>query len=132
MPAPITFTLTIEEYEALIALAREGTKDKEGHPTDKARNLDEFLQRIEKENGVKRDAIWVQWQELDAPLPPQTDFPYKWPPSMRWYIELITRKVAKVDVEQVLAARAKNPTSVLVTRDPAGVVGWTQVDQFFR
>ena len=132
MAVPTTFTLTLEEYEALVALARKGTVDAGGHPVpSSSRNLDEFLQQIEKENDVTRDAVWVQWQELDAPLPPKTDFPITWPPSMRWYIELITRKVAKADVTRVLASRAKNPTSILVTRDPAGIVGWTPVDQFF-
>lgn len=128
----VTFTLSQEDYEALISFAREGAKDKDGSPiAEKARRLDEFLLSIEKKNGVKRDAIWVQWQELDAPLPPTASFPRTWPPELRFFIELISRKVSRADVDQVLSAHAKNPTSVLVTRDPAAQVGWTPLDDFF-
>jgi len=128
----MNFQLTQEEYEALIALAREGTKDKEGSPLpEKSRSLNDFLLLIERKNGIKRDAVWVQWQELDAALPPGTDFPRKWPLELRVFIEFITRKVAKADVEQMLNARAKKPTSVLVTRDPAAQLGWTPIDDFF-
>ena len=127
-----TFTLTQQEYEALISLARDGTKDDEGTVhANKARELDEFLRLIEKNNGVTRDGLWVQWQELNEPLPPTANFPYKWPPEKRWYIELITRKVAKVDVEAVVADRAKNAHNVLVTPDPGARVGWTSVDDYF-
>lgn len=128
----MNFTLTQEDYEALVALAREGTNDKEGSPLpEKSRRLDEFLRSVEKKNGVKRDAVWVQWQELDAALPPGTDFPRKWPPELRVYIEFISRKVSRADVDQMLNARAKKPTSVLVTKDPAAQLGWTPIDDFF-
>jgi hypothetical protein len=50
---------------------------------------------------------------------------------MRRYIELVSRKVAKADVDAVLVAQARNPTSVLVTKDPDATVGWTPVDDFF-
>lgn len=127
-----TFTLTQQEYEALIALARDGTKDADGNVlSEKALQLDEFLKSIEKNNGVTRDGLWVQWQELDQPLPPTTNFPEKWPPEMRFYIELVTRRVARVDVEEVLAARARKPHNVLVTRDPGARVGWTTLDDYF-
>ena len=127
-----TFTLTQQEYEALIALARDGTKNEAGVvDANKARALNEFLQFIEKNNGVTRDSLWVQWQELDEPLPPTANFPYTWPPDKRFYIELVTRKIAKVDVQEVIAARAKNAHNVLVTPDPGARVGWTPVDDYF-
>jgi len=127
-----TFTLTQQEYEALIALAKDGTKDADGNVlSEKALKLDEFLKSIEKNNGVTRDALWVQWQEMDQPLPPTARFPEKWPPEMRYYIELVTRRVARVDVEEVLSARASKPHNVLVTRDPGARVGWTPLDDFF-
>lgn len=129
----LEFTLTQQEYEALIALARDGTKDADGQVIqEKARQLDEFLAAIETKNGVTRDGLWVQWQEMDSPLPPTTNFPDVWPPEMRWYIELISRRVAKVDVEAVLDARARNPINVLVTKDPGARVGWTPVDDYFQ
>lgn len=126
------FSLSQEEYEALIALAREGTKDDAGVVDSiKARNLDAFLKNIEKKNGFTRSGVWVQWQEMDQPLPPTTNFPTVWPPELRQYIELVTRPVAKADVETMLASKARKPTNILVTRDPAAQVGWTELDSFF-
>jgi hypothetical protein len=131
--AELEFTLTREEYEALIAFAREGTKDADGTPIhDKAVALSDFLVSIEKKNGITRDAVWVQWQELDQPLPPNTRFPEKWPPEMRIFIEKVLNPVSRVDVDEVLEANAKNPTSILVTRDPGALYGWTELEAFFR
>lgn len=123
----LQFTLTQQQYEALVALAREGTAS----DPDKSRRLDEFLKSIEKANGVLRDAVWVRWQEMDEPLPPTARFPETWPPEKQWYIELITRRVAKVDVEEVLRVRARNPINVMCTRDPGARVGWAELDAFF-
>lgn len=129
--AQLEFTLTQEEYEALIALAREGTKDDEGLVNqDKALALEQFLRSIEKKNGITRDAVWLQWQELDEPLPPGTRFPEKWPPEKRVHVEQVTRPIAKADLEEVLAANAKNPTSVMFTRDPGALYGWTEFSQY--
>lgn len=130
--AQLQFTLTQEEYEALIAYAREGTKDDAGQVNHElAVRLDAFLRSIEKKNGVERDGVWVQWQELGEPLPQGTRFPEKWPPDKRVYIELVTRKVAKADVTDALRQNAKTPISVLVTRDPGAMYGWTELDKFF-
>jgi hypothetical protein len=128
----MNFQLSQEQYEALIALSREGTKMPNGtYDLEKSRQLDSFLKIIEKANGVIRSIVWVQWQEADAPLPPGTSFPEKWPPELRRKIELVTRPVARVDVDTLLAAHAKTPMSVLVTKDPAGVLGYQPVDDFF-
>jgi len=131
--AQLSFTLSQEQYEALIALAREGTKDAEGQvQQDKAVNLDAFLRTIEKENGVERSAVWVQWQEMGQPLPAGTNFPSVWPPTMRVYIEFVTKQVARSDVDEALRQNATAPTAVLVTRDPGATCGWTEFDKFFR
>ncbi len=127
-----TFELDQQQYEALIALAAEGTKLADGTvDVEKARQLDEFLHSIEKANGVTRSLVWVQWQEAGAPLPPGTHFPDKWPPELRKKIELITRPVARADVEALLSAQARSPMNVLCTKDPAGVLGYTPIDTFF-
>ena len=120
------FTLTQEEYEALIALARRGSLN-----PDDSRRLDSFLKDIEKRNGFTRYALWVQWQEADQALPPTVNFPDTWPPKLRFYIEMVTRPVALTDVEQVLRARARKPVNVLVTPDPGALVGWTEVSKYF-
>lgn len=122
------FTLSQEQYEALVALSRAGVAS----DPNQARDLEQWLRGIEKQNGVTRSFVKVQWQELGVPLPPGTFFPTKWPPEMRADIEFVTRPVAKVDVEKLLAQQAKKPTEVLCTRDPAGVVGWAPLDDFFQ
>jgi hypothetical protein len=121
-----TLTLEQEQYEALIALARAGAST-----PDEARNLDYFLQQIETANNIRRYRLWVQWQEADQPLPPTTQFPYKWPPEMRHYIELLTRPITKEDVQAVLKAKARKPVGVLVTPDVGGVLGWTKPEDYF-
>lgn len=129
MPFPIS--LSRQEYEALIALARESTLNDDGSvDQNKAVQLDRFLQEIETNNGIERDRVWIQWQEMDQPLPPSTDFPDVWPPEMRYFIELVTRKICRADVDAVIETQATNPVNILVTRDPAARVGWTELDDF--
>jgi hypothetical protein len=122
-----TFTLDQEQYESLVALAREGAQSS----TSKRSRLEEWLKLIEKQNGVVRSVVTVLWQELDAPLPSGTFFPDNWPPTLKRTIELIGRPVARADVDKVLTVHAKNPTSVLCTKDPNGVLGLTPIDDFF-
>ena len=123
----MTFTLSQEQYEALIFLARKGA----GTDTAKQVELDIFLKDIEKTNGITRHFLWVQWQEAGASLPAGTNFPEKWPPNLRKAIEIISRPIAKADVEQVLEKYASQPMVVLVTKDPAATTGWTPIDDFF-
>lgn len=121
-----TFTLTSEQYSALVALARRGVAGSDGQ-----RALEEFLSTIEKANGVVRSSMWIQWQEADAPVP-TTQFPEKWPPEMRYFLEFISRPIARTDVERVLAVKARKPVNVLVTTDPGALVGWTTIEAYFR
>lgn len=128
----MNFTLTQEQYEALIALARKGSFDKEGQVIpDQARALDNWLKLIEKSNNIIRSALWIQWQEVDAPLPPKYRFPQTWPPNLRYYLELISRPICQADVDQVIKLKAKNPVNILVTPDPGATVGWTAPAQYF-
>jgi hypothetical protein len=130
--AALTFTLTQEQYEALISLASAGTRLPDGSvDVEKARQLDAFLQLIEQTNGIKRSIVWVQWLEQGAPQPPGFNFPDTWPPQMRQKIELITRPVARADVDALLKNQARQPITVLCSRDPAGVLGYTPIDSFF-
>jgi hypothetical protein len=128
----LQFVLDQQQYEALIALAHAGTKLSDGSTDpEKARRLDEFLRVIEKKNGITRSIVWVQWQEQDSPLPAGTNFPTIWPPELRQKIELITRPVARADVDKLLAARARRPVNILCSRDPAGILGYTPLEDFF-
>jgi len=125
-------TLSQEQYESLISLARRGTYDPDGTPNaDKSRDLEAWLNLIEKANGIKRSLLWVQWQEAGSPLPATASFPTSWPPNLRFMIELLTRPVSKSDVDAVLAQKASKPINVLVTSDPGAELGWTTVADFF-
>jgi hypothetical protein len=131
MPFPIT--LQQHDYETLVEFARLGTLDASGNvKTEKARALDAWLKTLEEASGIHRYAVWVQWQEQDAPLPAGTQFPENWPPSMRFYLALTSRPITRSDVDTMLASRARNPTNVLVTKDPGATVGWTQISAFFK
>lgn len=130
--AETTFTLTQQQYEALIEFARRGTRDDAGvTDLEKSRQLDQFLKFIEADNDIVRDGVWIQWQEMDQPLPAGTDFPNEWPPNMRYWLEYIGRLVSEADVNSVVGSQARAPNNVMVTRDPGARVGWTPVDDFF-
>lgn len=116
-----------EQYEALIYFARRGA----GNDAKTLTRLEQFLRSIEKANGVVRSFLWVQWQERSAPLPAGTNFPEKWPPELRKAIELIGRPIARTDVDAVIARYASEPLSILVTKDPAALVGWTNLEDYF-
>jgi hypothetical protein len=119
-------SLDQQQYESLVALARAGATTEE-----KSRQLEQFLRSVEKANGITRDFVLVRWQELDQPLPIGTFFPTSWPPQLQRTIEMVTRPIARADVERMLDVHATNPTSVMCTRDPAGVLGFKTLDQFF-
>ena len=121
-----TFILSSEQYEALIAFARQGAST-----PDQSRSLNNFLEQIEKASGIKRYKLWIQWQETDQPLPPTAQFPHSWPPEMRYYLELLSRPIIKSDVTDVLTAKARKPVNVLVTPDSGGVLGWMTADMYF-
>ena len=130
MPFPLS--LTQADYETLIEFARRGTLDANGQVLqESALALDSWLKNIERRNGIQRYAVWVQWQEQDAPLPPTTRFPEVWPPTLRKYLALISRPITRSDVDALLTSYATNPTNVLVTRDPGATVGWTELNVFF-
>jgi hypothetical protein len=125
MPFPLNIDQS--QYEALVALARRGTSS-----PDELRELEKFLVSIETAHGITRHSLWVQWQELNRPLPAGTNFPTVWPPELRARIDLISRPVSRADVEALVRARAKQYVNIMVTRDPGAVLGWTKVDEFFR
>lgn len=118
--------LTEEEYATLRGYALEG---KTG---DSARQLTEFCADIERRNGYVFYTVYVQWTEANAPLPRTADFPEKWPPQWRIPVTVQGRPVARADVTKALAQAATTPVDILVTRDPAMLVGWTKADLFFK
>lgn len=132
MGAPSSINLTLEQYEALIALARKSAVNADGSIDQQASNvLDSFLRQIELANGITRSSLWIRWQDPNAPLPPGIRFPETWPPNLQFFLQLITRPIAQSDVMQVVNAATANPQNIMVTPDPAGLVGWTQLAAYF-
>ena len=126
-------TLTQEQYEALIKLAQDSAVQADGSMNqERALVLDKFLADIEKKNNITRYSLWVRWQDPNAPLPPGVRFPKTWPPALQSFIQFISRKVAKTDVMELVNSKAKNAVNVMVTPDPAALVGWTKVDDYFN
>ena len=115
-----------DQYLSLVTLARAGARINSSEQA-----LEVFLRAIEKQNGVTRDVLLVQWQEQDTPLPPHTDFPAVWPPEYRALLERTDRPIARVDVEALLKQRARRPVNVLVTKDVTGIAGWSTLDAYF-
>jgi hypothetical protein len=126
------FTLDQESYEALIALAQRGTYKPDGTiDQQQAMVLDTFLQSIEKANGITRYSLWVRWMDPTAPLPPGVNFPKVWPVSLQYLLQFISRPVSKTDVLALVAQKTPNAMTVMVTPDPAALLGWTALDAFF-
>lgn len=131
MAFPIS--LSQAEYETLVEFARQGTLYDDGSiKPAPALGLDSWLRTVEVKNNIVRHFLWVQWQEQGAAVPPGARFPEKWPPELRASISLMSRAINRSDVEVLLAMKAREPTSVLVTRDPAAIVGWTELAEYFK
>jgi hypothetical protein len=109
-------SLSLEQYEALIAFAREG------QTPEMLRSVNAFLQDIEQQNGIRRSYLHVQWQETNSALPPTARFPDRWPPELRCTIERTDRPVSRADVDAVMATRARRPLNILVTADPSQII----------
>ena len=127
-----TFTLSQEQYEALISLAQRGTYNSDGSiGQQKMMVLEAFLKDIEKANGVTRYSLWVRWQDPTAPLPPGVRFPLTWPPPLQQFIQFVSRPISKTDVLMLVSQRTPNALNIFVTPDPAGLLGWSKVNEFF-
>lgn len=126
------FTLTQEEYEALIALAQKSTVNPDGSVNQQqAVVLNNYLKQIEQENGITRSSLWIRWQDPTAPLPPGTNFPKTWPPTLQYFLQLVSRPIAQSDVLTVVSQRTSNAQNIMVTTDPAALVGWTKLADYF-
>lgn len=152
-------SITFQEYESLVALARKGAqlestirvfetdptlrrlwekaRTQYGWDPELARQLESYLKEIEERNGITRYFVALRWTEAGQPLPPRvagapTRFPENWPPTLEGEIELLTRPVARSDADAFLMANATSPTDIMCTVDPGKRVGWTPINDFFR
>ncbi len=115
-------TMTLEQYEALASMAFQGANNPRG--------LVNMLGEIDRSNTLQRYIAVIRWQELDSP-PPGIRYPVEWPPSMTLLLSQ-SKPISREFAETSLAAAARRPTNALITKDPAGKVGWSTFDVFFR
>ena len=119
-------TLTNDQYEQLVGLARQGIGTSAGQ-----NDLNQFLATIEAANNITRYFLWVRWQEIGRIHPVNQPFPENWPPTQEIKIERLTNPITREVVEAAVADRGNNPFNILVTPDPGGVAGWSTIDQYF-
>lgn len=122
----MNITLTQEQYEALASLATAGAKTQEAKL-----QVDKFLRSIETANNITRYFLNIRWQDARPAQHPPTAFPAQWPPQLQGSITLFDRPVAKSDVLTYVGSRCTEAVGILVTPDPAGVYGWSKVDDYF-
>lgn len=115
-------TMSEEAYEALVSLARRGASDPLA--------VDAFVRDIDKANGVSRYFLKLRWQVVGLPLPPGSNFPEVWPARQEMPLAM-NRPIAKSDVLDAIASVTPSAVSILVTSDPAGLVGWTELEVYF-
>lgn len=122
----MAITMTDEQYEQLVGLARRGMDANDGQ-----RSLNDFLVTIEESNDIVRYLLWVRWQEVGQVHPVNKPFPDGWPPTQQVKIERLSTPVSRADVEVAVADRGVNPVGILVSEDPGGQLGWSTIDQYF-
>lgn len=87
-----------------------------------------LLGLIDQANGIRRYYLSIRWQNVGGRPPPVAEI-MNWPQDQSFLLEL-DRPIARADVDQVLAQKASNPVSVMVTPDRAGRVGWTLIGDY--
>jgi len=90
--------------------------------------FEELRQAIETDNGIKTYVLVVSYQEVPLePAPFNVLAPY--PPGVRKTLRL-SRPITRQDVDDALRNVATTDELTLVTPDPLGVVGWTQLGAY--
>lgn len=123
---PISITLNPEEYLALVRLAEQAAIAAGKWPTLRA-----FLQDIERANNIERQELLVCWLVRGKPLPSDAVFPQSMPVDQKLVVNSIGKPIAKKDVLAALDNLGVDYGTVLVTHDPAGLVGWTSFEVAF-
>ena len=113
-----TIVINVSKYDALVAAALEGD-------LESVRRLDID---IRNEAGAEQFRVWVRWIDIGgAPKPSHS--PVEWPFTQKGEI-VLDRAIEKDDVLSYLDNRSTEVTSVHVTRDPEGVIGWYELESF--
>lgn len=117
-----TITMTLDQFDALSALAIKGADD--------ANLVQDFLTKIAEENGLKVYRLRVAWKDPGAVIPVNQAFPGDWPPKVTTILEQKTPFTRK-QVEEVVFQESPRATLILVTKDLSGRNGWTSLETYF-
>lgn len=112
-------TITRNQYDALLSAALAHNDDQ----------ILELKKLIDKANGITRYILNISWQDIGGQPPARISLGQGWPGSTAFKLEL-ERKISRADVDSVLRTQAANPQIVLVTPDPNGLVGWTEIEEY--
>lgn len=111
----------------MVTLAMDACKRSQEH----AVRFAELVAKINQRNELNFCTLWVQWTERGQPLPIEASFPMRWPAEWRYRLDLFNRTPTRRDVVEILSRQASRPVDVLVTYDPAALVGWSRLDVLF-
>jgi len=112
--------LTRNEYEALLNWARDGAIEADAFVTYQA-----LKASIDQSNGLRRYTLTIAWNVLpEARAPSLTALG-----TMKRTIDL-ARPPTKADVLTALTDEHYHESSVLVTADSNGEVGWYDLEHF--
>ena len=116
----MTVSITDDDWQALVgAILKDETDD-----------LNVLLERVDNQNSLTRYYIYIKWMDGAAPRPGEQQPIEEWPPWVTdWFVQYTP--FTKEWVEDYVASRTTNPIYILVTDDPAGDVGWYELDVFF-
>lgn len=119
----MSITMTPGQYQALLHYAEAGAGE-----YDVVTEFEALRSSIDTANGVTRYVLVVRYQEVpQAPAVIGRTEPY--PAGMDIRIEQ-TRPITRADVDAVLLNKQTTSALVLVTPDPRGVVGWSELDAY--
>lgn len=122
----MSVTVTDDEWNQLVGLAQQSLSG------ESLRELASQLIEIERRNEIRRYQLLVRWTEVGVPLPASTTFPTTWPASYQAVLRKINVPITRAEVEQCVSDRARHAVgAVLVTDDPAGIIGWSDLDTYF-
>lgn len=93
--------------------------------------LADLQRKLDQANGVKRYALLIRWMESGGQPPTRIEIQNgtNWPPTQQFTLKM-DRAISRADVDDVLRTQATRPSYVTVTSDPAGVVGWTELEEW--
>ncbi len=108
-----------DQYELLLQYAT-GTRTADSV-------LDALKKKIDTANSVKRFFLFIRWMESGGAPPTRIEIGNGWPPTQQFELHM-DRAISRDDVDTVLRTQAIRPVSPVVTTDPGGTLGWTELD----